>query len=301
MGICVSKSSKKSSENSNSPSPHRKSPCSHSNEAKNFYCIEQDKFYCPKCVSSMGGGETIIIPNEIMSKYHIEKFLGNGSYGNVFLVQIKNGTIKFALKIFIEKKENNSTILANSHHFTILKHVNLIEYVEMDFKNNCLLMELAETDLKCILNDLEKEDINVYIHDIMTGILFLHENNIIHRDLKPENILIKNKRAKISDFDCCKFLEYNKSKTKTSAIGTPEYMSPQMQNKISFDENSQEEFGKEVDVWSFGIILYKMLFKDLKKKPFIDKQYFEENTKYIFDIDKIPNEKYQAILKGNIY
>ena len=86
----------------------------------------------------------------------------------------------------------------------------------------------------------------------------MKENNIIHRDLKLENILIKynDKRhneykMKLSDYGCSKRL-ISLSKNCHSHSGTVPYMSPEILNG--------EEYNYKCDLWSIGIIIYRLIF-----------------------------------------
>ena len=73
----------------------------------------------------------------------------------------------------------------------------------------------------------------------------------MYRDLKPENILLDEKgNAALADFGISKVLT-NDEKTKTF-IGTPEYVAPEI--------IKQKGHGKAVDIWSYGTILYEMIY-----------------------------------------
>ena len=90
------------------------------------------------------------------------------------------------------------------------------------------------------------------IKPIVDAIRYCHENGIIHRDLKPENLLYETEDEfsiiKITDFGVARFVE---GELATTACGTPGYIAPEI--------IGGHGYGKEVDYWSIGIILYIML------------------------------------------
>lgn len=90
------------------------------------------------------------------------------------------------------------------------------------------------------------------IRPIVDAIRYCHENDIIHRDLKPENLLYTSSEEtafiKITDFGLARFVE---NEFATTACGTPGYVAPEI--------IEGKGYGKPVDYWSIGIILYIML------------------------------------------
>ena len=85
---------------------------------------------------------------------------------------------------------------------------------------------------------------------VVNAVYFLHKNNLIHRDIKPENILIfENNIIKLCDFGWCVKLE--EGEQRGTFCGTTEYMSPELVN--------HEEYSKEIDIWSLGVLLYEMV------------------------------------------
>ena len=94
-------------------------------------------------------------------------------------------------------------------------------------------------------------------------IRFLHQRNIIHRDIKLENILLEGKTTpKICDFGWSRVLRDNEQRQ--TFCGTFEYMAPEI------FEN--EEYGKQVDIWSLGVILYELFHH---KSPFAAQNTFK--------------------------
>ena len=88
---------------------------------------------------------------------------------------------------------------------------------------------------------------------IANGIKYLQQFYIVHRDLKPSNIMITQQNddgiIKIMDFGLSKILSPNESLRDPS--GTLNYMAPEVIQR--------KKYNKEVDIWSMGIILYKLM------------------------------------------
>lgn len=65
-----------------------------------------------------------------------------------------------------------------------------------------------------------------YLHQIVTSLIYLHQNKVIHRDLKLGNLFLnENMEIKLGDFGLATRLEYNEEKKKT-ICGTPNYIAP---------------------------------------------------------------------------
>lgn len=90
------------------------------------------------------------------------------------------------------------------------------------------------------------------IRPLVDALRYCHQLGIIHRDLKPENILYQTEEdssiIKITDFGLARFVQ---NELATTACGTPNYVAPEI--------IEGHGYGKEVDVWSIGVIIYIML------------------------------------------
>lgn len=104
--------------------------------------------------------------------------------------------------------------------------------------------------------------------EIVDGCVYLYNQSILHRDLKPENILIKDGIYKISDFGFAKMTEeaLKDSPEKGTMAGTPIYMSPQVLKG--------EPYSLKCDVWSLGVIFYKLLFGSIPFDEVNDREKF---------------------------
>ena len=109
-------------------------------------------------------------------------------------------------------------------------------------------MELLKPLKKCISKRYSEYQVLRLGMDICRALLACESVKIIHRDIKPENILVsENERYKLADFGIAKVSE----RTETGTLaGTNGYMAPEVANR--------EHYGKEVDIYSLGLVLYWM-------------------------------------------
>ncbi|MEZ6110632.1 MAG: protein kinase [Pirellulaceae bacterium] len=86
---------------------------------------------------------------------------------------------------------------------------------------------------------------------IMAGVVYLHDHGIVHRDLKPANIFSDEGVVKIGDHGPSKFNPVQRRRSgQTESVGTFHYMAPEIGRGV---------YGREIDVYALGIILYEML------------------------------------------
>src|SRR2546425_976027 len=85
---------------------------------------------------------------------------------------------------------------------------------------------------------------------IGAGVAYLHDHGIVHRDLKPGNIFSEEGIVKLGDYGLAKFISCSRRSGQTESVGTVHYMAPEVANG---------RYGKEIDIYALGIILYEML------------------------------------------
>ncbi|KAF8630993.1 hypothetical protein AX15_002685 [Amanita polypyramis BW_CC] len=110
---------------------------------------------------------------------------------------------------------------------------------------------------------LGAEEVKSLFGDVAEGLAFLHEKSILHLDLKPGNVLLtwdKGKlipRAMLSDFGTSRDM-MNTARVRSGNTGTLEYSSPE--SLPSPETGFLRQIDSKADMWSLGMILYKMLF-----------------------------------------
>ena len=89
-----------------------------------------------------------------------------------------------------------------------------------------------------------------WLRGIAAGVVYLHSHGIVHRDLKPGNVFRDEGIVKLGDYGLSKFISCSRRSGQTESIGTVHYMAPEIANG---------RYGKEIDIYALGIVLYEML------------------------------------------
>jgi formylglycine-generating enzyme required for sulfatase activity len=194
--------------------------------------------------------------------YHLEKLLGAGGFGGVFLANhvVRDRVLQqVALKVI---PGNDEQQLAELLTAATLEHDYLIrcyapgEGQILNIEALYLAMELAEGDLGGHLQarSLGTEEVCQIVGEITAGLAYLHGQNQVHRDLKPANVLRAKGRWKLSDFGLVRQLETNSYLQTANPIGTIAYMPP---------EAFTGEISAAWDMWSLGIMVVQMVSQNL--------------------------------------
>lgn len=210
----------------------------------------------------------------IAGRYVVERLLGKGGMGAVYLVRhIRTGG-QFALKTLLlhDLKAESETFRRFQDEAKIvsgLRHPNIVQVTDFDFDdqgNPFMIMEFLEgEDLNERLEREKKlplaEALNL-AEQIGDALQAAHDRSIVHRDVKPHNIFITNhslpgqnwRLVKILDFGISKIRRSQSQATKDNTfIGTPQFMSPEAaQGQVSAIDSRSDQF-------SMAAILYEAL------------------------------------------
>ena len=196
-----------------------------------------------------------------LNDFKILKVIGRGTFGKVCLVQYKLTKKYYAMKIMkknvlLEHNQIKSTLLEKN----ILQNLNYPFLVGMVFcfqtqeriyfvMNYIPGGELFQHLYNC--QYFSEEKTKFYAAIIGLALEYLHTHGIVYRDIKPDNILIDSDGyLKLADFGMAKLLK-NEEKA-FSFCGTPYYFAPEI--------ITREGHNKAADWWSYGALLYEMLF-----------------------------------------
>ncbi|KAK0398912.1 hypothetical protein QR680_002811 [Steinernema hermaphroditum] len=195
--------------------------------------------------------------------YDVKEELGKGAFSVVRRCVQKQTGIEFAAKIINTKKlsardfqklEREARICRKLQHPNIVRlHDSIQEeafhYLVFDLVTGGELFE------DIVAREFYSEaDASNCIQQVLEGVSFCHRSNVLHRDLKPENLLLASKAkgaaVKLADFGLAIEVQGD-TEAWFGFAGTPGYLSPEVLKK--------DPYGKPVDIWACGVILYILL------------------------------------------
>ncbi|KAH9611391.1 hypothetical protein KSS87_019505 [Heliosperma pusillum] len=200
---------------------------------------------------------------DISSIYQLDKELGRGQFGVTYLCTERSTGMKYACKSISRLKlKHRKDIEDVRREILIMQHLsgqpNIVEFKGAYEDRNTLyvVMELCSGgelfDRIVAKVSYSEKEAAVVFRQIVNVVHVCHFMGVMHRDLKPENFLLvskaENSPLKITDFGLSVFIE--EGKVYKELVGSAYYVAPEV---------LQRRYGKEIDVWSAGIILYILL------------------------------------------
>jgi hypothetical protein len=222
-------------------------------------------FSCPHCRQFFPESFLKFSPGETVGDYILERYLGIGGMGAVFLAEQKSMRRKVALKILLSSLSSNEEYLNRFFHevksLAQIEHPNVVQAIEAgsDEKQAYFsMMFIPGRDMKRHLDsgrkfsELESAEIIREIADALNYVWNRHK--IIHRDIKPGNIMLgPDGSVKLMDLGISKALKENNDLTAAGMmVGSPTYISPEQARAI-------KEIDFRADMYSLGATYYHIL------------------------------------------
>ncbi|XP_046293110.1 microtubule-associated serine/threonine-protein kinase 3 isoform X14 [Marmota monax] len=210
------------------------------------------------------------------SDFETIKLISNGAYGAVYLVRHRDTRQRFAIK-----KINKQNLILRNQIQQVFVERDILTFAENPFvvsmfcsfetrRHLCMVMEYVEGgDCATLLKNMGPLPVDMarmYFAETVLALEYLHNYGIVHRDLKPDNLLITSLgHIKLTDFGLSKIglmsmatnlyeghIEKDAREFVDKQVcGTPEYIAPE----VIF----RQGYGKPVDWWAMGIVLYEFL------------------------------------------
>jgi len=213
----------------------------------------------------------MIRPNTIVydqdaKKYNIVKFLGRGSFGDVYLIKENTSEKLFAIKTFSTPFVDDTVLKSLFNEGRLaqeISHQNVIQYyffhdgIQYEDLPMYIIMEYAEggTLEKLIQEKKNKrdffsnEELIQLFEQLINGMEAIN-SQLIHRDIKPDNILIQDNVLKISDFGLSKYVTQATRTSTFKGIGCLPFLAPE---GWKLDKNTIQ-----MDIYSMGIVFYEL-------------------------------------------
>jgi len=253
------------------------------------------------CGAAAGcGGGGLVTEEWVNDRWDMRTVLGSGNFSEVRLgVHVQTGDQravkiinKKAFRQFQKKRDSRLSLKSEAETLIGLCHdgiVRVYEWFETEMHLYLVMELLSDGDLlACIMDHgcFTEPQARRLFRQLCDAVQYLHDRNVVHRDLKPENILVSGKERnelclKIADFGlACKNMKTGDCQT---FCGTPHYLSPEVINTFNGRVSGQPAgYGRQVDMWSLGVILYVMLSG---VPPFEDEGLYEQILEGKFEFD----------------
>ncbi|XP_038824244.1 rho-associated protein kinase 2-like isoform X2 [Salvelinus namaycush] len=196
------------------------------------------------------------------------KMIGRGAYGEVQLVRHKASQKVYAMKQlskFEMIKRSDSAFFWEERDIMAFSNSPWVVQLCCAFQDDLHLYMVMEYmpggDLVTLtMNyDMPEKWVRFYTAEVVLALDAIHYMGFIHRDVKPDNILLdQNGHLKLADFGTCMKMDSTGMVHCETAVGTPDYISPE----VLKSQGGDGYYGRECDWWSVGVFIFEMLVGD---------------------------------------
>ncbi|HEY2749377.1 MAG TPA: protein kinase [Polyangia bacterium] len=244
-----------------------------------------------------------LIGRLLAQKFRIDRLLGAGAMGRVYLAEQTNLGKQVALKVLHNAMAGDAALAKRFYReaksASMLSHPNILQIIDFGDDGGLLFIAmelLSGRDLyRAIKQDFPfpLERVGHIVGQILGALDEAHAKGVVHRDLKPENVMLLDVRGesdfvKVCDFGIAKVASERDGEGSAITMagmvcGTPEYMSPEQARGDALDGRS--------DLYAAAVILYQMVAGDV---PFRAESALGVITKHLTEEPTPPSKRLNA-------
>lgn len=234
-----------------------------------------------------------MLPTMINDKYTIEKPLGKGGLGSVYVVYDHHIQSRWAMKVMQKSKDCRYVVKQEIEMLKQLQHAKLPRVIDVleDDENYMIVMDYMQgIDLKQYLLCNGKASTKTVINwglQLCDVLSYLHQHDpmILYLDLKPENIMVQKQELVLVDFGAARFYEQS-DEIRYGSVG---FAAPEQ-----FDET--QTLNQQADIYALGATLLYAWTLDVTTFPACKKK-LDRNVKKIIQrcMMKNPQDRYETI------